>query len=151
MEESLELELSRAVRSQTALSVLLITLDGFQHIEEECGLDASDFTLHRTGELLQSNVRKGDIVCRFSGHTFVIILPQCTHEVGRQRAESMRKLLKTLEIKNNAGMITHISASLGLATFPDHGQTIESLMSAVEAAASRARSNGGDCVVTVAF
>jgi diguanylate cyclase (GGDEF)-like protein len=151
MEESLELELRRAVRSQTSLSVFLLTLDGFQQIEEDCGLDASDFTLHRTGELLQSNVRKGDIVCRFGGHTFVVILPQCTYEIGRLRAENLRKLLKTLEIKNNAGMTMHVSASIGLATFPDHGQTIESLMSAVEAAASRAKSNGGDCVVAVSF
>lgn len=149
MEESLELELRRAARSQTSLSLLLLTLDGFQRIDEDCGLDASEFTLHRTGELLQSNVRKGDIVCRFSNHTFVLILPQCSHKVGRQRAENIRKLLKTFEIKDTTGITSNISASLGLATFPDHGQTSEALMSAAGAAASRARSNGGDCVVTV--
>jgi diguanylate cyclase (GGDEF)-like protein len=149
LEESLELELRRAARSQTSLSVLLLTLDGFQQIDEVCGLDAIDFTLHRTGELLQSSVRKGDIVCRFSNHTFVLILPQCSHKAGQQRAENIRKLLKTLEIKDNSGITSNISASLGLATFPEHGQTSEALMSAAEAAASRARSNGGDCVVTV--
>jgi diguanylate cyclase (GGDEF)-like protein len=149
LEESLELEMRRAARAHNTLSVIMLTLDDFQRITEDCGLDAGDFTLNRTAALLQSSVRKGDIVCRFSGHTFVFVLPQCTHEVGRQRAEIIRKLLKTLEIKNNGGRTHPISASLGLAVFPDHGQTIEALMSAAEAAVSRARSNGGDCVITV--
>jgi diguanylate cyclase (GGDEF)-like protein/PAS domain S-box-containing protein len=148
MQESLELELRRSARSHNALSVIMITLDGFQNISENYGLDTGEFTLHRTGALLQSNIRKGDIVCRFSGHTFVAVLTQCTHEVGRQRAERFRKLLKTLEIKNNIGKIAPISASLGLVTYPDHGQTVETLMSSAEAAVSRARNNGGDCVVT---
>jgi len=149
MEESLELELRRSVRARNSLSVIMLTLDDFQHINEDCGLDAGDFVLRRIGTLLQSNVRKGDIVCRFSGQTFVVVLPQCPHDVGWQRAETIRKLLKTLEIKNTAGRMEPISASLGLAVFPDHGQTIEALLSAAEAAASRARSKGGDCVVTV--
>jgi diguanylate cyclase (GGDEF)-like protein/PAS domain S-box-containing protein len=148
LEESLELEMRRASRSHNSLSIIMLMLDDFQSINEDYGLDTGDFTLHRAGTLLQSNIRKGDIVCRFSGHTFVVVLPQCTQEVGRERAEILRKLLKTLEIKNSAGRTVQISASFGLSLYPNHGQTVEALLDAAEAAVSRARNNGGDCIVT---
>ena len=65
MEESLELELRRAARTQHPLSVIMLALDNFQLLNDNYGLDVGDSILRRTGMLLQANVRKGDIACRF--------------------------------------------------------------------------------------
>jgi diguanylate cyclase (GGDEF)-like protein/PAS domain S-box-containing protein len=145
MEESLELELRRAVRSQYPLSIIMLSLDRFQQLNEKYGLEIGDSVLKNASLLLQTNVRKGDIACRYAGHTFVLIMPHSSFETSRQRAESMRSLTRNLEIKyrNGAG---HITASFGLAAFPGHGQTVETLLRSAEAALHRA-AVGGDSVV----
>ena len=147
LEESLELELRRVIRTQQPICVIMLALDNFQQISDRCGLDVGDSILRRTGMLLQSNVRKGDIACRFSGHTFVVILPQSSYEVGRARAQTLCNLARSLEVKQQGQQVGQISASAGLAVFPGHGQTVESLLRSAEAALSRARGTGGDCVV----
>ena len=98
MEESLELEFRRAIRTQHPLSVIMLALDNFQLIIEKHGPDAGDSVLRSIGMLLQANVRKGDIACRYSGHTYVVILPQSNYEVSRQRAEGLRDLARALQI-----------------------------------------------------
>ena len=147
MEESLELEMRRSLRSQQSLSVIMIILDDFQKIGEQSGLDAGEAILRRTAMLIQANIRKGDIACRFSGHAFVVLLPNTSHDVGRQRAETFRNLLRTLEFKYQSGQEQCVSASIGLAMYPDHGQTVEDLLSSAEAAVCRARNGGGDAVI----
>jgi len=147
MEESLELELRRAIRSQQPLSVIMLELDNFQLISENYGLDVGDSILRRTGMLLQANVRKGDIACRYSNQTYVIILPQGGFEISRQRAENLCDLARTLEVKYQSSQVGHITASIGLAVFPGHGQTVENLLRSAEAALNRAKNSGGDSVV----
>jgi diguanylate cyclase (GGDEF)-like protein/PAS domain S-box-containing protein len=147
MEESLELELRRAARTQNPLSVIMLALDNFQMIYENYGLDAGDSILRRIGMLLQANVRKGDIACRYSGHTYVVVLPQSNYEASRKRATVLCDLARTLEVKHQNEHVSHVSASVGLAVFPGHGQTVEALLRSAEAALNRARSSGGDCVV----
>jgi len=146
MEESLELELRRSSRTQGSLSVIMIVLDDFQQINEYSGLDAGDSVLRRTAMLLQANVRKGDVACRFSGHAFVVILPQTSYEVGLQRSETFCNLIRNLDFQYQSDQEHSVSASIGLAMFPDHGQTVDALLCSTEAAVCRARNSGGDCV-----
>lgn len=147
MEESLELELRRTARSQQPLSVIMLELDNFQMVNENFGLDVGDSILRRAGMLIQANVRKGDIACRYSNQTYVIILPQGNLEVSRQRAANLCDQARTLEVKYQSEQVGHITASIGLAAFPDHGQTVENLLRSAEAALNRAKNSGGDCVV----
>ncbi len=147
MEESLELELRRAARTQHPLSVLMLALDDFQVLNERYGLDAGDSILRGAGSMLQSNIRKGDIACRYSGQTYVVVLPQSGFEVSEQRAESLRELARTLEVRYRGERVGHVTVSIGLSVFPGHGQTAEILLRSAEAALNRAKSSGGDCVV----
>jgi diguanylate cyclase (GGDEF)-like protein len=147
MEESLDLELRRAVRAQNTVSVIMIAIDDFQTLNENYGLDIGDSLLRRTAILLQSNVRKGDIACRFSGHTYVLVLPNSTLRVSRQRADTICDLVRTLEVQYQTEHVSHSSASVGLAVFPDHGQTVENLLRAAEAALNQAKRSGGNCTV----
>ena len=147
MEESLELELRRALRTQLPLAAIMLALDNFQMLTENFGLDAGDSILRRTGMLLQANVRKGDIACRFSGQTFILILPQASFEAGQKRATVLLDQLRSLEVKNQTEVVGRISASIGIAVFPTNGQTSEALLRSAEAALNRARSSGGNRVV----
>jgi diguanylate cyclase (GGDEF)-like protein/PAS domain S-box-containing protein len=147
MEESLELEIRRAVRSQQPLSAIMLALDNFQTLTENFGLDVGDTILRRTGMLLQANIRKGDIACRFSGQTFILILPQTGFEASQKRASTLLELVRSLEVKKETEVVGHISASVGLAVFPSNGQTSEALLRSAESALNRARSSGGNRVV----
>jgi diguanylate cyclase (GGDEF)-like protein/PAS domain S-box-containing protein len=147
MEESLELELRRAVRTQHSICVIMLSLDNFQGINENYGLDTGDSILRRIGMLIQANVRKGDIACRFSGYTYGILLPQSSYEAGQMRAHTLCNLARALEVKYKGEEVGFISVSAGLSIFPDHGQTVESLLRSAEAALARARGVGGNCVV----
>jgi diguanylate cyclase (GGDEF)-like protein/PAS domain S-box-containing protein len=147
MEESLELELRRAVRTQHSICAIMLSLDNFQVINENYGLNTGDSILRRIGMLIQANVRKGDIACRFSGYTYVIILPQSSYEAGQTRAHALCNLARALDLKYRGEEVGFISASAGIAIFPNHGQNVESLLRSAEAALARARVVGGNCVV----
>ena len=77
MEEALELELRRAARTPHPLSVTMLSLDNFQLLNDSYGGDVGDSILRRTGMLLQGNVRKGDIACRFVDSDFHSDPAQC--------------------------------------------------------------------------
>ncbi|MBN2317680.1 MAG: PAS domain S-box protein [Acidobacteria bacterium] len=147
MEEALELEIRRAVRSQHPLTLIMLAVDNFKALVEQHGIEAGDSFLHNTGALLQANIRKGDIACRYSGQAFVLILPQGSFEVIRQRAENLRELIYSSEwnVPNGQGLRTTVS--MGLAVFPGHGQTVEALLRSAEAALNRAGNDGGNRVV----
>jgi diguanylate cyclase (GGDEF)-like protein/PAS domain S-box-containing protein len=147
MEESLEIELRRTVRSQLPLSVIMLELDNFQTINENFGIEVGNSILRRMGMLLQSNIRKGDIICRYSNQTYVIILPQGGFDVCCQRANNLCDLARTLDVKCHGEQVGHVTTSVGLSVFPGHGQTVENLLRSAEAALSRAKNCGGDSVV----
>jgi diguanylate cyclase (GGDEF)-like protein/PAS domain S-box-containing protein len=147
MEESLDLELRRATRSQLPLSVIMLELDNFQSINDNYGLDLGESMLRRAGMLIQANVRKGDIACRYGNQTYVVLLPQSGYDIGHQRAENLCTLARTLEVKYQSAQVGHISTSVGLAVFPEHGQTGDSLLRSAEAALNRAKNSGGDRIV----
>lgn len=147
MEESLELELRRAGRSQLPLSIIMLELDNFPVINENYGAEVGDSILRRAGMMLQSSVRKGDIACRYGSQTYALIIPQSAFEVSRKRADTICDLVRTLEVKHQGVEVGRLSASVGLAVYPEHGQTVENLLRAAEAALSRAKSGGGDSVI----
>ena len=147
MEEALELEIRRAVRSQHPLTLIMMAIDDFHGIVEQHGIEAGDSLLHDTGALLQANIRKGDIACRYSGQAFVLIMPQGSYEVIKQRGEYLRELIYSSEWKVLNGQGLRATVSIGLAVFPGHGQTVEALLRSAEAALNRARSGGGNMVV----
>ncbi len=146
MEECLELEIRRAVRSQQPLSTIMLSIDDFHEFVERFGLDERDSLVCDIGTMLESNIRKGDITCRYSGPVFVFILPTAGSKVAQQRADNLRKLIATSQEKRSDTTEYPVTISAGLAVFPEHGQTVEALMRSAEAALNRARSEGGNSV-----
>ncbi|MBP1609239.1 MAG: diguanylate cyclase with and sensor, partial [Acidobacteria bacterium] len=148
MEESLDLELHRSVRNQCPLGIIMTEVDNSDLIRLTFGQEAADYIVRNLGKLLQRNIRKEDIVCRLGDCKFVILLPQSGIEVCPQRAENLMAAVRSLDVTLFMSPVAGITASMGIATFPDHGRTVESLLGAAEAALRRAREAGGNSIVS---
>jgi diguanylate cyclase (GGDEF)-like protein/PAS domain S-box-containing protein len=148
MEESLELELRRSVRSQRPLGIIMIQVDNAELIRLTFGQDAEDCIIRELAKLLQRNIRKEDIGCRLGDSKFVVILPQGDAEVCPQRAENLMVVIRNLDVTHCVPSVGRITASMGIATYPDQGRTVETLIRAAEAAVQRAGEAGGNSIVT---
>jgi diguanylate cyclase (GGDEF)-like protein len=146
MEESLELELRRAVRNQRPLSVIMLDLDRFKHFNDSYGHDAGDALLRELGTLLQTNIRGEDIACRYGGEEFTLIMPEGNAEIAKQRAELLRDAIKNLEVQHRGQALGWVTASLGVAVFPEHGRTRDSLLQSADSALYMSKDAGGDKV-----
>jgi diguanylate cyclase (GGDEF)-like protein/PAS domain S-box-containing protein len=146
MEESLELEIRRAARNQRPLGMIMIDLDNFKYFNDNFGHDAGDLLLKELGTLLKGSIRAEDIACRYGGEEFTLILPEGTGAVTRQRAEFFRQAIQHLDVQYRGHSIGKMTASMGVAIFPDHGRTAKALIEAADKALYSSKSAGRDRV-----
>lgn len=144
MEESLERELHRAHRKHSAVGIIMLDIDRFKRFNDTFGHDAGDTLLRELGTFLQSHVRGEDIACRCGGEEFTLILPETSPVVARQRAEDIREGVKHLSVQHHHQPLGAITFSVGVATFPDHGETAEAVLRAADGALYRAKHAGRD-------
>ncbi len=147
MEESLDRELSRAVRKNSPLSLMLIDVDYFKRFNDTFGHEAGDMVLRSLGSLLQTQLRREDITCRYGGEEFIVILPDAALDSTRQRGEQLREATKGLVTEFRGQALGKITLSIGVATFPQNGTTVEDLVEAADAALYQAKKQGRDRVV----
>jgi diguanylate cyclase (GGDEF)-like protein/PAS domain S-box-containing protein len=146
MEESLELEIRRATRNQRPLGMIMIDLDHFKYFNDNFGHQAGDLLLKELGTLLKNNIRGEDIACRYGGEEFTLILPEGTGAVTRQRAEFFKEAIQRLDVNFRGHPLGKITASMGVAVFPDHGRTAKALVEAADKALYRSKAAGRDRV-----
>ncbi|MFL9609130.1 diguanylate cyclase [Methylobacillus sp. Pita2] len=142
MEESLQRELAIAQRKQRPLGVVILDLDHFKTFNDNFGHDAGDFLLREIGALLVSNSRSSDIVCRFGGEEFVLIFPETNAAIVMERTEHLRQVIFALQLQHFGRSLGQVSASFGLAFFPDHAHTGEELLRLADKALYRAKAAG---------
>jgi diguanylate cyclase (GGDEF)-like protein/PAS domain S-box-containing protein len=146
MEESLELEIRRASRNQRPLGMIMIDLDHFKYFNDNFGHEAGDQLLKELGALLKGNIRGEDIACRYGGEEFTLILPEGTGSVTLQRAEMIREAIQRMDVHHRGRALGRMTASMGVAVFPDHGRTAEALIEAADQAMYRSKAAGRNCV-----
>jgi len=146
MEESLELEIRRAVRNQRPLGMIMIDLDHFKYFNDNFGHEVGDLLLKELGALLRANIRGEDIACRYGGEEFILILPEGNRMVTRQRADFYKDAIQRLNIPFKGMPLGRITASMGVAILPDHGRTAKSLIEAADKALYRSKAEGRDRV-----
>lgn len=113
MESSLKKEISRAKRNNDFLGVLMFDVDYFKKFNDEYGHEAGDKILREIGRWLLNNVRKEDIVCRYGGEEFLLILPGIGHENMGTRAESIRKgIEEEVKVKHHNKVLS-VTVSIG--------------------------------------
>jgi diguanylate cyclase (GGDEF)-like protein/PAS domain S-box-containing protein len=147
LEETLERELSRAVRTQRPFGVIMLDLDHFKRFNDTFGHPAGDAVLRELGRFLRTQTRGSDIACRYGGEEFTIILPECSLDVTRRRADEIREGVKRLVVQYQGQQLGAMTISLGVANYPVHGDAGEALLQLADAALYRAKDEGRDRVV----
>src|SRR5512140_3994494 len=134
MEETLERELLRATRKGLSLGIIMLDVDDFKQFNDTRGHAAGDVILHELGNLLIKHVRGEDIACRYGGDEFIIILPDASQEITRERAERLCEHARHLNIQFDGQTLESITLSLGVAVSPMDGSTSGSILRAVDTA-----------------
>jgi diguanylate cyclase (GGDEF)-like protein/PAS domain S-box-containing protein len=142
MEETLKRELHRASRRQLTLGVIMLDVDDFKRFNDTRGHAAGDAILRELGKLLLEHVREEDIACRYGGDEFIIVLPDATRRVTRQRAEFIQQNAKALHFQFEGPTFNGISLSVGMAVFPENGYASATLLKAADDALYRSKREG---------
>nr|WP_177200173.1 diguanylate cyclase [Sphingomonas rubra] len=119
MEETLKLEIARASRSGTPLSLVMCDVDHFKRFNDEFGHDAGDAVLQGVAAEMRSRFRDGDVVCRFGGEEFTIIAPGTTADALAGRVEAVRRAIAELTVRHGGRSLGSTSMSFGIATWTD--------------------------------
>ena len=134
-------ELARMAREGKPLSVMLIDIDHFKAINDSHGHPAGDTCLVRLGDLLRQNTRESDIVCRWGGEEFLIVLPTMPARTAAERADWYRAAFER-QAAPWGDAPPRPTLSIGIAGFPEDGRSAEELVAAADAALYRAKSLG---------
>ncbi len=142
MEETLLREFKRAERLQAPIGVIILDVDFFKKFNDTYGHEAGDVVLKSLARHMQKKVRQGDIVCRYGGEEFVIIMPGSPIEQTVERAEAIRRSVEE-EMRPTYGTETFkVTISMGAASYPRHGKTPEEVLGQADAALYRSKEAG---------
>ena len=146
MSRVLEEELDRARRYQRPMAVLWVDFDHFKDVNDTFGHAAGDSVLRSISRLLLGSVRSVDAIGRFGGEEFVIVLPEMDLEEARDTAERLRRKVAEKPQPLGNGQEVPLTISVGVAVYPDHGQTASTLCAAADKAMYLAKQRGRNCV-----
>lgn len=141
MNEFLSREVARAERDGTPFSVVIMDMDNFKLFNDTYGHKCGDIVLQEIAAFLVQHTRKGDVVCRFGGEEFVILMPGATLEKAYERAETWRQDFADTTIEYE-GMKLSATFSAGVASYPLHGDTDEFILQAADRALYQSKDAG---------
>jgi diguanylate cyclase (GGDEF)-like protein len=132
---------AQASRTETPVSLLMLDLDHFKGINDRFGHAVGDQVLANVGAVLRAAVRGGDFAGRNGGEEFCIVLPDTDVDGAREAAEKIRALIADISLP---GLDLSITASIGIATYPEHAVSVERLERLADAALYLAKRSGRD-------
>lgn len=134
----LDRSLAEAGRNETKVALLCFGLDDLHHINDTSGYAAGDKILAGVAEAAGRRVRRNEMFCRLRGDEFVILIPNASEQGVQVLAHRIKQAIAQLNIDLNGAKVG-VTASLGMALFPDHGNSGKELIAHAEAAISLAR------------
>lgn len=147
LQETLNQEFAKARRNQNSLCIIMIDIDHFKGFNDTFGHEAGDFVLKIIAQYLQENVRASDIACRYGGEEMTLILPETSLEIAIARAEFLCRGIRELKLRHQNRDLGQITASFGVACFPQHAQTPDDLIKLADNALYGAKELGRDRVI----
>jgi diguanylate cyclase (GGDEF)-like protein len=132
-------EIKRCKRHGIPLSVIFLDLDGFKGVNDQYGHLAGSRTLAEVGTILAEAVRESDILARYGGDEFVVVLPETPPGGALVIAERIRRSIEGHCFLQEQGLAARISASFGIASYPDHALTPEGLIQKADQAMYRVK------------
>ncbi|HQR03243.1 MAG: diguanylate cyclase [Proteobacteria bacterium] len=147
LDQTLEREVARARREGLPLSIVMFDLDHFKQLNDTYGHQAGDAVLKNIADLLRADTRTEDIACRYGGEEFLILLPNMPLDIAQARAESWRQRIAGTSLDFGRFSLS-ITASFGVAGYPDHGKSTDTLTRAADDALYVAKRTGRNRVET---
>lgn len=142
----LERELQRARRYARPLSVLFIDLDQFKAVNDTHGHQRGSQVLREVAQLLKASIRSVDLIARYGGDEFIVVLPDTDAATAAQLGERLRATVARTELLASEGLRLRLTASFGVAAHPDHAPTKEELVRIADQAMYQAKGRGGNAV-----
>lgn len=140
-DETLHRELSAARRDNVPLSVLMLDVDHFKQFNDTYGHVAGDDTLRQFGVLLRTGLRESDVVCRYGGEEFAVIVQGANLAEAFSRAERLRKLIEGTDVSSGGRTFAQVTTSIGIACSTEFGHP-EELVHAADVALYQAKRMG---------
>src|SRR5581483_5576838 len=136
-------ELDRARRFGAGMAVIMVDIDHFKRLNDEFGHLLGDEVLRQISSIFHQQLRKIDVVCRYGGEEFAILLSQTDPQHALTVAEKLRRMIETWQFP---GVPRPMTISAGAAAFPDHGGTRDELVRAADAGLYAAKQSGRNCI-----
>ena len=132
---------AQAQRYNRAASLLMVDSDNLKQVNDTLGHEAGNRLLRHIVKSMQAQLRFTDVAARYGGDEFVVMLPDTPLRGALEVAERMRRAIEESPFAGEEGRVA-CTVSIGVATFPDHGRTLDALMSRADRALYKAKSSG---------
>lgn len=146
LEGTLEREQARCRREGAPLTMLMIDVDRFKRVNDDYGHQAGDEVLRVFGKLLLENARAEDVVCRYGGEEFLLVLPKMPLDSALERAGQLLRLFQETVVQYGE-MRIRTTVSIGVASTSEHADSAEALLKRADRALYRAKAAGRNRVV----
>lgn len=137
-------EIERARRFGAGMAVIMVDIDQFKNLNDEFGHLLGDEVLRQVSSIFHQQLRKIDVVCRYGGEEFAILLSQTNAQHSQSVAEKLRRLVETWQFP---GVPRPVTISAGISTYPEQGTTRDELVKAADAGLYTAKQNGRNQIV----
>lgn len=144
--EALERMLERARRDAQPLSLIMLELDNFKRFNDAHGHQSGDEVLRTIAMLLRRGSRPSDVVARYGGDEFMVVLPNANRTAALETAERLRRAVEAYPLVLGDDVIATVTLSVGVATYPADGLTVDAMVEAVDRAQYIAKRSGGNKV-----
>ena len=141
LEETLEREIARAARDGSSLSICMADVDDFKSLNDAHGHKAGDLVLRSLAEVFTAYSRAGDVVCRYGGEEFLILMPGADLDTTTRRAEDWRRACEQSKVEHE-GWTLSTTLSFGVAVFPQQGRTSDEVLKLADEALSISKNKG---------
>ncbi len=147
-DDQLPVEIERAMRSGSVLSMLVVDIDDFKSVNDELGHKKGDEALSAIAELIRRNLRKVDLPFRYGGEEIVILLPGTSELESVHTGERLRRVIAQYDgFKNDHGNPRGLTVSVGVAVYPDTARSEDELFNQADQAMYMAKAQGKNRVV----
>lgn len=145
-----EHESAVAQRNELPLSLLIVDIDHFKRFNDTHGHEAGDRALQIVGSTFQRLFRESDIVCRYGGEEFVVLMPGATTQAAREKAQQLCEAVREEPILYQEKDLGRLSLSVGIANWPEHSEEPLAILTLADRALYRAKAAGRDRVEVAA-